>query len=106
MKKIACALVLGALSLPAITTSATAGTAIASACVSSARGAQAPNLCSCIQTVADSMLSASEQRLGAQIFIEPHKSQQIRASARANGADAAFWAKWQAFGAAAGQYCQ
>lgn len=104
MKKIATALVLGALSLPALSTSATAGNAIAKACMSSPRGAAAPALCGCIQSVADTMLSAREQALGAQILIEPHKSQEIRASAKAS--DNAFWDKWRRFGAAAGQTCQ
>ena len=107
MKKIAYALILGALSLPALSTSATAGSAIATACKSSARGAAAPSLCSCIQNVADSVLSPAEQVLGAQIFLEPHKSQEIRASAnRANASDAAFWEKWRVFGNSAAQHCQ
>lgn len=104
MKKIAFALVLGALSLPALATSATAGGAIAKACNSSARGASAPSLCACIQKVADQRLSPAEQARGAQIFLEPHKSQEIRASA--NRSDAVFWEKWRSFGASAAERCQ
>ena len=104
MKTFAFALVLGALSLPALTTSAVAGSVIANACKASERGAMASSLCGCIQTVADSVLTPAEQVRGAQIFLEPHKSQEIRASAQAT--DAAFWAKWQVFGNAAAQHCQ
>lgn len=107
MKKIATALIFGALSLPALSTSATAGNMIANACMSSARGAAAPSLCGCIQNVADSMLSARQQVIGAQIFVEPHKSQEIRASAnKSNAADQAFWETWRSFGATAAQRCQ
>ena len=104
MKTFATALLLGALTLPALATSATAGSVIAQACSASDRGRLAPSLCGCIQSVADSVLSPAEQVLGAQIFLEPHRSQEIRASAQAT--DAAFWAKWQVFGNAAAQHCQ
>ena len=107
MKQIGYALVLGALSLPALSSAATAGNAIAGACMSSPRGAAAPTLCSCIQTVADSVLSPAEQQRGAQIFLEPHMSQEIRASARrANTSDAVFWEKWRVFGETAAKHCQ
>ncbi len=107
MKQFGYALLLGALSLPALATTATAGSAIASACMSSTRGAAAPSLCACIQTVADAVLSPAEQQRGAQIFLDPHKSQEIRASARtANPSDAVFWEKWRVFGDSAAQHCQ
>ena len=107
MKQIGYALILGALSLPALSSAATAGSAIAGACMSSQRGAAQPSLCSCIQNVADSVLTPAEQVRGAQIFLEPHKSQEIRASARqANQSDAAFWEKWRVFGESAAQHCQ
>ncbi len=107
MKPMTFALVLGALSLPALTTAASASSAIAGACMASPRGAAQASLCSCIQTVANSVLSPAEQQRGAKIFLEPHMSQQIRASAnRANRSDAAFWEKWRAFGASAAKHCQ
>ena len=107
MKNIGYALMLGALSLPALSTAANAGSAIAGACMASSRGASQPTLCSCIQTVADSVLSPAEQQRGAQIFLEPHKSQEIRASARrANASDVAFWEKWRVFGDSAAKHCQ
>ena len=107
MKQIAYALVLGALSLPALTPAATASGAIAGACMASQRGAAQPSLCSCIQTVANSVLSPAEQQRGAKIFLEPHMSQEIRAAARrANSSDAVFWEKWRVFGASAAKHCQ
>lgn len=107
MKQIGYALVLGALALPTLATPAAAGNVIARACLSTPNGAASPALCSCIQTVADSVLSAAEQARGAQILLEPHMSQEIRASAnRAHAGDAHFWQKWNTFGATAGQHCQ
>jgi len=107
MKQIGYALVLGALSLPALSTAATAGSAIAGACMSSSRGGAQQSLCSCIQNVADSVLTPAEQARGAQIFLDPHISQEIRASARqANASDAVFWEKWRVFGASAAKHCQ
>lgn len=107
MKQFGYALVFGALAVPALSTAAQAGNAIAGACMSSQQGAGVPALCACIQTVADAVLSPAEQVRGAQIFLEPHMSQEIRASAnRANASDAHFWEKWQVFGATAAQHCQ
>ncbi len=103
MKQTAFALMLGALSLPALSTAANAGGVIADACTTSARGARAPSLCACIQTVADSVLTRSEQQRGAQIFLDPHMSQEIRASASAS--DSVFWDKWRRFGSSAAKHC-
>ena len=102
MTQIGYALVLAALLAPA--TPAAAGTAIASACMGSERGAGATQLCGCIQKVADAVLSPAEQARGAQIILEPHMSQEVRASAQRS--DAAFWEKWQVFGASAADHCQ
>ncbi|MCB1336932.1 MAG: hypothetical protein KDK10_05565 [Maritimibacter sp.] len=103
MKTKGLALIAGAalaLSFPNI---ATAGSAISGACMQT-RGAEAPTLCGCIQTVADAVLTPEEQARGAKIFLEPHISQEIRASASGN--DTAFWQKWEVFGATAAEYCQ
>ena len=106
MKQIGYALVLGALTLPALATAANAGSAIAGACMAT-RGATQPTLCGCIQTVANGVLSPAEQQRGAKIFLEPHMSQEIRASARrANSSDAVFWEKWRVFGERAAKNCQ
>ncbi|PIE08197.1 MAG: hypothetical protein CSA74_03180 [Rhodobacterales bacterium] len=104
MKQTAFALMLGALSLPALSTTASAGGVIADACTATSRGARAPALCACIQTVADSVLSGAEQKRGAQIFLDPHMSQEIRASASAS--DNRFWEKWRQFGSSAAQHCE
>ena len=95
---------LGALSLPALATFAQAGGAIDQACNASHRGAGAPALCACIQRVADTVLTPAEQSRGAKIFLEPHISQEIRASA--NRSDALFWDKWRSFGATAAKHCE
>ncbi len=101
------ALILGALSLSTVAVPAQAGSTIARACLSTPNGAAAPALCTCIQNVADKTLSAAEQAVGAQIFLEPHMSQEIRASANRGGAmDAHFWQRWNDFGAKAASACQ
>lgn len=103
MKTSGFALISGAVLALSLSSSASAGTTISGACMQTG-GAQAPGLCSCIQTVADAILSPSEQARGAKIILDPHMSQEIRASAR--GGDTAFWEKWQVFGATAADYCQ
>lgn len=81
-----------------------AGGAIESACLGSDRPGRTRELCNCIQQVADSVLSSSEQRRGAAFFKDPHETQVLRMSA--NRSDAEFWQKWQIFGATAEKYCQ
>ena len=77
---------------------------IDSACVRSERGARQPNLCSCVQQVANQTLSRSDQRLAASFFRDPHKAQVVRMSKR--DADNAFWARYKAFTGAAEAYCR
>lgn len=101
MKQIGFALALGVLVAPA---TAHAGTAIAGACMNSERGAGAQALCACIQTVADAVLSPAEQKRGAKVILQPHMSQEIRASARQS--DNVFWDKWREFGETAAEHCQ
>lgn len=101
MKQITFALALGVLIAPA---AAQAGSAISGACMNSERGAGAQALCACIQSVADAVLSPAEQKRGAQIILQPHKSQEIRASARQS--DSVFWEKWRVFGETAAEYCE
>lgn len=104
MTRLATALLLGALTLSTTTAAATAGQTIARACMASERGAQAQALCGCIQVVADQVLTPAEQRRGAELFLAPHKAQEIRASG--SRSDARFWEKWQAMAAQAGSVCQ
>ena len=76
---------------------------IESACNRSDRGAANPVLCSCIQATANQTLSRSDQRKAARFFRDPDRAQDVRMSPSA--ADNAFWARYRAFGDAAGRHC-
>jgi hypothetical protein len=84
-------------------TPAFSGSAIGNACLSGGRNAASHELCGCLQKVADAVLSPGEQRRGAQVFQDPHLSQEIRMSKQRGDVD--FWQKWQSFGATAQEYC-
>lgn len=102
MKRLLSVFVLGAaLSAPA---TMLAGSTIERACLKSDRAAASAALCSCLQTVADAVLSSSYQRKGAAFFADPHKSQEVKASSRAS--DDAFWEQWEVFAATAEKYCE
>ncbi|MDF0603331.1 hypothetical protein P1J78_21595 [Psychromarinibacter sp. C21-152] len=81
---------------------ALAGT-IERACLTSSNAAANPALCGCIQAVADRTLSASDQRMAARFFKDPHMAQEIRQSD--NAAHEVFWRKYKTFGATAGKHC-
>jgi hypothetical protein len=68
---------------------------VGAACVESDRDAANPQLCACIQSVADATLSSSDQRRVATFFEDPEKAQEIRASDTAF-ADA-FWDRYLDF---------
>lgn len=104
MTRLALALTLGVFSLPTLTTSTLASGAIGRACMASERGAADAVLCGCIQAVADQVLSPAEQQRGAQLFLAPHKAQEIRASERQS--DTHFWEKWQIMAEGAAASCQ
>lgn len=76
---------------------------IDSACVRSERGAMNPQLCGCIQQVADMTLSRPDQRQAASFFRDADQAQLVRMSK--SGADNAFWARYKNFVAAAEGYC-
>ncbi|MDO5604275.1 MAG: hypothetical protein Q4G25_03840 [Paracoccus sp. (in: a-proteobacteria)] len=76
---------------------------IDSACVRSDRGARAPQLCGCIQQVADQTLSRADQRRAASFFRDPHQAQVVRMSK--SNADNAFWARYKRFASTAEAYC-
>lgn len=76
---------------------------IYSACQSGGRKAASRQRCGCVQAVANTTLSADEQRRGAGLFSEPHKAQEIRQSDRSR--DERFWGKWKSFAARAEQLC-
>ncbi len=73
------------------------------ACNQSDRRAATPVLCSCIQRVADQMLTGPDQRKGARFFKDPQRAQEVRKSDTA--ADDAFWARWRDFGRTATNIC-
>lgn len=89
--------------LPTAPAPAAAGSVIERACLGGGRRAASRELCACIQTVADQVLSGAEQRKGAKFFSDPHKSQETRQSD--NSGDEVFWKKWKSFGATAHKYC-
>lgn len=76
--------------------------AIRKACIKSDRPASR-QLCSCIQNVADTTLSRTDQKRGAKYFQDPHALQEVRQSDRPS--NERFWERWKAFGAAAASYC-
>ncbi|ETX27167.1 hypothetical protein [Roseivivax isoporae] len=77
---------------------------IKNACLGSDRSARNPRLCGCIQSVADSSLSNSEQRLAVTFFKDPHRAQEIRQSDRPN--HERMWTNYKAFTNRAEQICR
>lgn len=92
-----------ALILVSFATPISAGDVIQKACLKSGRPAATRELCTCIQTVADSFFKAKDQRLAASFFSDPHKAQEIRQSDRRS--HEIFWTRYKEFGAAAEQLC-
>lgn len=78
--------------------------AVEQACVRSERVGDNSRLCSCIQGIADQLLTARDQRLAARFFRDPHLAQETRMSDRPD--DARFWARYTQFGALAEQSCR
>ena len=93
---------MGALCVAIFATSVTAGP-ISTACMKSNRRAATQALCGCIQQVADSTLTGSDQRRAAAFFRDPDKAQQVFVSQKR--ADDAFWVRYKAFGARAEASC-
>lgn len=77
---------------------------IQSACLRSERGQSAPQLCGCIQQVADMTLARADQQRAAQFFANPDQAQAVRTSPSA--ADGAFWQRYVNFGDAAANTCR
>ncbi|MDU9004009.1 hypothetical protein [Sedimentitalea todarodis] len=73
------------------------------ACRSSGRSSATPQLCGCIQSVANSSLSRSERKKAAKLFKDPHMAQEIRQSGRRS--DETFWKNYRAFGERARKSC-
>jgi hypothetical protein len=76
---------------------------IENACLQSDRPQATAALCRCIDSVAQSTLTRSEQRRAASFFDDPDRAQQVRMSKSAR--DNEFWGRYRAFGASAEQYC-
>ena len=77
---------------------------ISSACQGSGRSAASRQLCQCIQGVANTELSAADQRRGATFFGAPERAQEVRLN-DSPSADA-FWARWTDFAATAERSCR
>jgi hypothetical protein len=73
------------------------------ACIQSGRRAASRSLCTCIQGVADQLLTGREQRLAASFFEDPHRAQELRTSDRQR--DETFWKRYKQFGSVAAQRC-
>ncbi|MEM7438195.1 MAG: hypothetical protein AAF393_01255 [Pseudomonadota bacterium] len=73
------------------------------ACNASDRSAVTRALCSCIQNVADSKLSGSDQRLAAKFFADPQLAQDTRQSD--DDRKESFWKRYKAFGRQAAKIC-
>ncbi len=74
------------------------------ACRQSDRSASSPQLCSCIQKVANSSLNMRERRKVAKWFKSPDKAEKVRMSDRSS--DEALWQKYKAFGVQANKSCK
>jgi hypothetical protein len=76
---------------------------IGNACMSGGRAAASPQLCSCVQQVANQSLSRADQARAARFFANPQMAQDTRQSPNPN--DAAFWRRYRAFTDQAAQVC-
>ena len=76
---------------------------IGRACMMGGRDAASPQLCSCIQGVANTSLSGADQRKAARFFTDPDEAQETRASDGSR--DEAFWDRYSAFAARAEAIC-
>ena len=96
-----------AVALTPVTIVTTASEAVAGpidrACMSSDRRARSPQLCGCIQRVANQTLSRNDQRMAAKFFRNPQMAQDIRQSSNHN--HEVFWRKYRAFGETAATPC-
>lgn len=104
MKKlIGCALCAATLAWAAPAPILAASGVIERACRQSDRSAATPQLCSCIQKVANHSLSRTERRKAAKFFSDPHMAQEVRQSDR--NSDEVLWKKYKAFGEKARATC-
>jgi hypothetical protein len=90
-------------SAPMLVPNAATASIIERACNASDRKAASRTLCRCIQSVANSELTRSDQRKAAKFFKDPHKAQETRQSD--NRTLEAFWLRYKAFGNTAAARC-
>ncbi len=76
---------------------------ISNACNRSDRKASNRQLCGCIQAVANTQLSSSDQSLAASFFPNPQKAQDTRQSD--NPRNEAFWKRYKVFASSAERSC-
>jgi hypothetical protein len=77
---------------------------ISRACLSSDRRARNPQLCGCIQTVANQSLSGADQRKASRFFADPQRAHDTWMSQ--SPSDDAFWERYKAFAARSEQSCR
>ncbi len=77
---------------------------ISKACLEADRRAASPELCSCVQQVANQSLSNGDQARAAVFFSDPQLAQDPRQSD--NSGDERFWLRYRAFTDLAAQICQ
>lgn len=68
---------------------------IGRACIAAGRGEASPQLCSCVQGIADQTLSTGEQRRAAAFFEDPDLAQRMRTSD--DPRTERFWERYRAF---------
>lgn len=76
---------------------------ISQACLEANRRAATPQLCSCVQQVANQSLSGGDQTRAARFFEDPQLAQDTRQSDRRS--DEQFWQRYRAFSDLAAQIC-
>ncbi len=74
------------------------------ACRKADRTASSPQLCSCIQKVANANLNLIERRKVAKWFDDPHQAQVVRQSDKRSDED--LWLRYKAFGELARSRCK
>lgn len=77
---------------------------VGNACMAAGRSAANPALCSCVQQVANTHLSRSDQRRAASFFEDPQLAQDTRQSD--NPQLESFWGRYRTFSSAAERVCR
>jgi hypothetical protein len=75
------------------------------ACLKSDRRTSGPAVCTCIQSLANGHLSASDQRRAARLFAKPDKVMDYK-QARKDTSKRRFWERYRDWGNAAAKNCR